>query len=437
MFSRKKNEAMYGDPTTGRLVNNGLYSFNGPEMRDESRFSGLLTNNIFVGIWYVFILSCLLWWMPLFGPMIAGYLGGRKAGSPMKGIMVAIIPVFIILLFMIGMDAGAFPFLVGIAGVPGAIMSGVRSLSPHAASYLSGMYTSLGAAAGFNGNGLFIIVIFGYIGGMMADMNRQEFERATGSGHFYDAFLGKLSPGNIGKFADMVAERVMWSLGAIGHSGGNLLARNHAGTSVSGFEDLKKLPASSAQFQDYEQDPAYQPVDAFGYEDAGPYQEDIGYDDYVERDLISYDVPDSSDMMPADEEWGVSHCDLSEDSMLDSWKEHNKKMDKKKKYRRDTKKQAAKLSSKVTKASNKNKPKRDALVIEDKVKPIKKESSKGKSEFASLKKKRPSIVTRALEADKEIKEKEDVKEEPIIDDPMEEIDRKPVKPRAVQSYDRL
>src|SRR5437667_124878 len=44
----------------------------------------------------ILILSFLLWWIPPAGPMIAGYVGGRRAGSPIKAVIAALMPVFAI-----------------------------------------------------------------------------------------------------------------------------------------------------------------------------------------------------------------------------------------------------------------------------------------------------------------------------------------------------
>lgn len=41
-------------------------------------------------------LGILLGWIPLIGPAIAGYVGGRKAGSPGRGVVAGIIPAVVI-----------------------------------------------------------------------------------------------------------------------------------------------------------------------------------------------------------------------------------------------------------------------------------------------------------------------------------------------------
>ena len=84
MLFRKKNSD-FGDPTTNKLLNKGVYNFDKGEYVDDDRRIRLLERNMVAGMWYVFILSILLWWLPVFGQMISGYLGGRKAGNSIPG----------------------------------------------------------------------------------------------------------------------------------------------------------------------------------------------------------------------------------------------------------------------------------------------------------------------------------------------------------------
>src|SRR5213083_616107 len=41
----------------------------------------------------ILILCFLLWWIQPAGPMIAGYVGGRRAGSPIKAVIAALMPI--------------------------------------------------------------------------------------------------------------------------------------------------------------------------------------------------------------------------------------------------------------------------------------------------------------------------------------------------------
>ncbi|NPA75084.1 MAG: hypothetical protein GXO25_03255 [Euryarchaeota archaeon] len=52
---------------------------------------------------YSIVLLVSLWWLPVLGPMIIGYITGRKAGGPVKGAIAMVVPIvlyFFIVYFM-------------------------------------------------------------------------------------------------------------------------------------------------------------------------------------------------------------------------------------------------------------------------------------------------------------------------------------------------
>ena len=91
-------------------------------------------------LWMLFI-SLLLCWLPVGGPLIAGFVGVRKAGSAGAGILAVFLPGFIISMFcfvfataltgipLIGMVAGAGGFILSASGVGllllGAVIGGL------------------------------------------------------------------------------------------------------------------------------------------------------------------------------------------------------------------------------------------------------------------------------------------------------------------------
>ncbi|UCG68559.1 MAG: hypothetical protein JSV09_12225 [Thermoplasmata archaeon] len=453
MFRRKKQDLMYNDPVTNGLINKGVYSVHHPVMVEERKFSSWREHNVISGMWYVFILSCLLWWLPVFGQMIAGYVGGRKAGSPIKGIFVAIIPVFIIILLMVCMDLGLLPFVGALAGIPTMVMNGIRSFSPNAASYLSGIYDSLKPLVGLNGNGFLIIVVFGLIGGMMADLNKKEILRATGNQPFYDAFLGKFSGAYLSKFADMVAERVIWTLGTIDYGSRNLIGRVHGGPSALGFEEMQKLPAPATySLPEYRSEPIpHQPEKAFGYDFQSPQE-----DRFEEMENISSRPPPMrpQSMWSENDYWeeepDIPYLGYEEENMI----QPKQKREQKKNMNRGRK--TTRNKSDVSKNRNgpqgRNKPKktearakRDAEIYDNNGNLLNKRDEPKKARKPS-KKKVPSLVTRALEADKKLHEKpnnnetltafpEKQKEDDIA--PEIKPEAKPAKTRPTQSFDRL
>ena len=82
-------------------------------MTDENNGS------IFMGMFWMFVISLLLFWLPGIGSLIAGIVGGKRAGGVMAGIMAAMLPGIVvgIALFFAGTMLTALP-------VVGAILAG-------------------------------------------------------------------------------------------------------------------------------------------------------------------------------------------------------------------------------------------------------------------------------------------------------------------------
>ncbi len=64
-------------------------------------------------------LSMLLFWAPLVGGLIAGFVGGRKAGTAGRGIAAALLPGFLLFVvtFFFGGILGAIPILGQLFGL--------------------------------------------------------------------------------------------------------------------------------------------------------------------------------------------------------------------------------------------------------------------------------------------------------------------------------
>lgn len=73
----------------------------------------------------MFILSLLLFWLPVIGPLIAGFVGGRKAGGVGNAILAVLLPgiVFGLFLFFLASILTGFPPLGFIAGAGGLVLA--------------------------------------------------------------------------------------------------------------------------------------------------------------------------------------------------------------------------------------------------------------------------------------------------------------------------
>jgi hypothetical protein len=75
-------------------------------------------------IW-MFVLSILLFWLPVVGPLIAGFVGGRKAGSLGNAVLAALLPGIVVsvgLFFLASLLTG-IPVLGAIAGAGGLVLA--------------------------------------------------------------------------------------------------------------------------------------------------------------------------------------------------------------------------------------------------------------------------------------------------------------------------
>ena len=77
--------------------------------------------SIGAAIGWMFLLSILLFWLPVVGPAIAGFVGGKKAGGVGPAVAAVFLPglVFGIVLFAMATMLLAMPLLGAIAGFGG------------------------------------------------------------------------------------------------------------------------------------------------------------------------------------------------------------------------------------------------------------------------------------------------------------------------------
>jgi hypothetical protein len=138
---------------------------------------------------YVLILSLMLWWLPMFGQMIAGYVGGRRAGGPWKGVAAAVVPVVSLYAIATGFSSGLLPsHAFGVAIAPSLIGASLTHSIPFVSPYLhfSSEYVGsfvkmLEGSSPYGINVYVITVAFAYVGGILAEQSRREIEYTAGS----------------------------------------------------------------------------------------------------------------------------------------------------------------------------------------------------------------------------------------------------------------
>ncbi len=178
------------DEATKSLVRRGVYHL--ADTYDDEEAKQFKNTRVAYSFWsavkHTLTLSIILWWLPVFGQMIAGYVGGRRAGSPWKGVLAALIPVLVIFVFSGLVKVQIIPTVwfgvdMSPASILGIITSQVPVLQPYldfASMYLHSFFASLETTANLGLDAYIITIAFAYLGGAMSEQTRREMEYIAG-----------------------------------------------------------------------------------------------------------------------------------------------------------------------------------------------------------------------------------------------------------------
>ncbi len=180
------------DPATRKLEEEGLLKFKkekkrGSALRKVKQF-GRITYDFWSGVKYIVVLSALLWWIPLFGPMLAGYVGGRRTGGPKKGLFASIVSLGIIASAYYLITQGYVYFAIdSMVEYPDRLIGmamGHSFFGPYLAfveQYWTTFFDRVWAGVPFDSNSYVLTVIFAYIGGIISHEKRKEFSDGINS----------------------------------------------------------------------------------------------------------------------------------------------------------------------------------------------------------------------------------------------------------------
>ncbi len=81
--------------------------------------------SILAAMVWMFIISLLLFWLPVIGPLIAGFVGGRKAGGVGSAVIAVFLPgiIFAVALFLMAASIVGIPLIGFVAGAGGIALS--------------------------------------------------------------------------------------------------------------------------------------------------------------------------------------------------------------------------------------------------------------------------------------------------------------------------
>lgn len=121
------------------------------------------TYSILKGMFYASIIYVLLWWIPVFGPMISGYVGGRKSGSPIRGIISVLIPGAVVIALIYLLSNYQIVYTLHAQGLQNILMFiyiPLNTLSNYIYNFESFLH--------YIPPIILVLVIFAYIGGIMS-----------------------------------------------------------------------------------------------------------------------------------------------------------------------------------------------------------------------------------------------------------------------------
>ena len=127
------------------------------------------------GIFVATVMALFLWWVPYLGPMAAGFMGGRKAGSMYRGLLVGIVSCLLLLLITGLLSVGVSALYEGDFAAPVQefsvdLYNALGLLSEYLESFI--VVTDTGFE--FDQATYFLMGAMAFIGGGFADQARKE-----------------------------------------------------------------------------------------------------------------------------------------------------------------------------------------------------------------------------------------------------------------------
>ncbi len=192
-FSRKKKKTKSLDPTTKKLIDKGVIKVNSSETKSKKKSNakaklkkvGEVTYDFWGGVKYILVLSAVLWWLPLFGPMLAGYVGGRRTGGPKRGLIASILGVAMIGGIHYALTMSLFPQSIhALFQTPEAALGVIaqeRFFAPYVRFvrlYWSSFFGAILGGLPYSPNSYILTIIFAYVGGMVSVDKKRELSRA-------------------------------------------------------------------------------------------------------------------------------------------------------------------------------------------------------------------------------------------------------------------
>ena len=186
-----RRRAKTKDQATKSLMKSGVYRLSDEsDEKEQPKRSWLLSSssddpfNYWSAVKYGSVLMFLLWWIPIFGPMIAGYVAGRRAGTPLKGVFAVSIPLAVVFFVATMVSIKVIPTVwfgvdLGPEAIFGSLASAMPVFAPFAnftTGYLESFIGTVQGTSGLRMDFYILGLAFAYIGGAMALQSLREMQ---------------------------------------------------------------------------------------------------------------------------------------------------------------------------------------------------------------------------------------------------------------------
>ncbi|MFA5313725.1 MAG: hypothetical protein WC375_10510 [Methanomassiliicoccales archaeon] len=167
-FRRKSDD---DDEVTSSLLDNGVYNISESHKRPKKDKMDKSPYSILGAIKYAFILTFALWWLPIIGPMIAGYVTGRRAGKAWLGMLAATMALLSVSIVTTLLNSGVVGGYGSTSNLKDWLVALIPIFGPYfefADQYMSYYLGAVQLSTGMHLDIYILTLAFAYIGGAIA-----------------------------------------------------------------------------------------------------------------------------------------------------------------------------------------------------------------------------------------------------------------------------
>lgn len=165
------------DEVTSSLIDNGVFQVSESHKHGSDKSDEPSPYSFLGAVRYAFVLTFFLWWLPIVGPMISGYVTGRKAGKPWIALLAASIALLAAALVGMILNSGVFGVNTSTENLKEWLIAAAPIFGPYfqfADQYLTFYLGSIQISTGVHLDIYILTLAFAYLGGALAYQNYME-----------------------------------------------------------------------------------------------------------------------------------------------------------------------------------------------------------------------------------------------------------------------